>query len=306
MSETINPLMQFPCAYCKELLDVDEEFIGTSVECPTCGKLVLATEGSGFETIGRIFFEDEDLDDESRPRLADIKLENGQIIGMCRIEKELGKGGMGAVYRARHTRLEIPVALKVLRLDKQSDDDPEFVERFLREARLAARIHHPNVVSVKDVDQDNRTGLFYIVQEYVEGGSLGAVLKKEGALDIRRIVDVCIGVAEALVEASERKIIHRDVKPDNILLTEKGEAKLADLGLAKELASEGQDATVSSTTMGTPNYMSVEQVKDAGRVDTRTDIYSLGATMFHMLTGSTPYKGKSTYNIINNVINQPT
>ncbi len=207
---------------------------------------------------------------------------------------------MGAVYLATHTRLNIPVAVKILPPDTARD--PVFVERFLREAQFAARIRHSNVVSVLDADRDTDSGLYYVVQEYVNGGTVGELLRK-GAIGMTRALDITIGVAEALAEAEVHRIIHRDIKPDNIILTDRGQPKLADLGLAKRAG--GVRVTMSGASLGTPSYMPPEQIEGASTVDTRADIYSLGATLYAMLTGSPPFTGATAYEVMRKAMTQP-
>ncbi|MBI2192602.1 MAG: protein kinase [Planctomycetes bacterium] len=224
-------------------------------------------------------------------------------MGKCLIERELGRGGMGAVYLARHMVLQVPVAVKVLppHLAAQS---PQYALRFLQEARLAARLRHAHAVQVMDADLDEETGLHYIVFEYVDGGTVGDLLR-QGPLVEGEALRIVEQVAEALVAAAEFGIVHRDIKPANILLTLRGEAKLSDLGLAKDLLSEGQGMTLSSSAMGSPFYMSPEQVKNARDVDARTDFYSLGATLYHLLTGERPFNDASVYQVFHLVVNEP-
>ncbi len=230
-------------------------------------------------------------------------LRPGQRVGKCRIERELGRGGMGAVYLARHQALGMQVAVKVMHAGA-ARTQPELVERFLREARLAARLRHPNITSVLDVAQDPASGCYYIVQELVDGGSVRDLLAR-GPLAERDALGIAISVAKALVAAAEKGIVHRDIKPDNILISRQGRIKLADLGLAKELGQNESGLTVSSSTMGTPHYMSPEQVRDSKRVDPRSDIYSLGATLYHMLTGEPPFAAGNLYAVLHKVTDGP-
>ena len=230
-------------------------------------------------------------------------LRPGDLIGKCRIEKELGRGGMGAVYLARHETLDLPVAVKVLP-PHVAAQDPAFAERFLREARLAARLRHPNVVAVMDADVDGPTGLHYSVQEFVDGGSVRDRLRK-GPFDEKNGLLVVASLARALVAAAEHDVIHRDIKPDNILLTKDGKVKLADLGLAKQLGEKTGGLTLTESPMGTPDYMSPEQIEDSKHVDARSDLYSLGCTFYHMLTGSPPYESDNVYGVIHRVVSSP-
>src|ERR1700761_2291896 len=156
------------------------------------------------------------------------KIEPGDVIGRCRIIRELGRGGVGTVYLAKHETLQIEVALKVLS-PSLSLENPALAERFIREAQLAAQIRHPNVIAVMDAAHDEATGLYFIVQEYVGGGSLSWHLRN-GPLPERKAIAIITGIANALIVAEENKIVHRDIKPDNIMLDLRGTAKLADLG----------------------------------------------------------------------------
>ncbi len=230
------------------------------------------------------------------------ELQAGQIIGKCRIERELGRGGMGAVYLAHHANLDVPVALKILP-PHIAQRDPEFAERFMREARIAAKLKHPNVVACMDVDRDEATGIYYIVHEYVDGGSMRSMLAK-GPLAEKSALRVLDGVARALVAAEKLGIVHRDIKPDNILFTKDGHVKLADLGLAKEVA--GPQVTQSTIAMGTPAYMSPEQIDNPKAVDHRSDLFSLGATMYHLLVGFPPFAGDTVVAIYQTIMTGPT
>jgi len=245
-------------------------------------------------------------DVESKPRYAGEfpDLIAGQVLGRCRILRELGHGAMGGVHLAQHTTLDIPVAIKVLP-PRLASRDPQFVERFLREARLAAKIEHPNVIGVKDVDQDATTGFYYIVLEYVDGGSVRDRLRREGPLPVDQALRITADVTRALTAAAQHAVVHRDIKPDNIMLTRGGQVKLADMGIAKQ-QSDDTGVTMSQAMIGTPAYMSPEQATDAKNVDARADIYSLGATLYHMLVGVVPYDGDTVYTVLTKLATEPT
>jgi hypothetical protein len=232
------------------------------------------------------------------------KIEPGDVIGRCRIIRELGRGGVGTVYLATHQTLQIEVALKILS-PSLSLDNPALAERFIREAQIAARIRHPNVIAVMDAAHDETTGLYFIVQEYVGGGSLSWHLRN-GPLPERKALGIITGIANALIVAEENKIVHRDIKPDNIMLDLRGTAKLADLGLAKHEIDVHTSLTLGGSFMGTPAYMSPEQARDAKVADTRDDIYSLGATFYECLTGEPPFKGETPYNIMSELLTKPS
>lgn len=227
----------------------------------------------------------------------------GDMLGKYKIESRLGRGGMGEVYLARHTTLEVPRAIKLLPAEIMGRD-PQFVDRFIREAKLACSIRHANVVNVMDVEKDDERGFCYIVMEYVDGGNVRDIMRSSKMLSEQQAAVIIAGVAEALAAAAEFKIVHRDIKPDNIMLTKRGDVKLADLGIAKTTA-EDVSLTVSHVMMGTPAYLSPEQAKDAKNVDARADIYSLGATFYEMVTGQLPYPGSSAYDILSKLFTDP-
>jgi len=232
------------------------------------------------------------------------KIEPGDVIGRCRTIRELGRGGVGTVYLATHQTLQIEVALKVLS-PALSMDNPALAERFIREAQLAARIRHPNVIAVMDAAHDEATGLYYIVMEFVGGGSLAWHLR-HGPLPEAKALAIVTGIAHALVIAEENRIVHRDIKPENIMLDLRGTSKLADLGLAKHALDSRVSLTLGGSFMGTPAYMSPEQARDAKVADTRDDIYSLGASFYECLTGEPPFQGETPYNIMSELLTKPS
>ncbi|MCO6455426.1 MAG: bifunctional nicotinamidase/pyrazinamidase [Pirellulaceae bacterium] len=207
---------------------------------------------------------------------------------------------MGVVYKGYHEDLDLDVAIKFLHAHRLNQ--AETGQRFLREARLAARLSHPAIVRVFDCGTVG--GHCYLVMEYVDGDSLAALIRRERRLPVARALQITATVAEALDQAqSQCGLIHRDVKPANILITSSGQAKLADLGLAKVLSAEQPVSahTATGVTLGTPSYMSPEQFEDASRVDHRGDMFSLGATLYDMLTGGAPFRGDSFYQICRQV-----
>ena len=209
-------------------------------------------------------------------------------LGGYELLNEVGRGAMGAVFKARQRSMNRIVALKVLpqRLAKNA----EFVARFLREAQSAARLNHVNIVQAFDAGQAG--GYYYLSMEFVEGPCLDKLLRTSGALSEQRALEIVRDIARALEAAHGAGLIHRDVKPANILLTPQGEAKLADLGLAREsVAKGGGELTNIGVALGTPDYMAPEQVRGEGDIDGRCDIYSLGATLYHLLTGQPAFKG---------------
>jgi len=197
----------------------------------------------------------------------------------------LGQGGMGAVYKARQPGLDRVVALKIL--PPQASADAGFAERFNREARALAKLSHPNIVAVYDFGQAH--GLHYLVMEYVDGPNLRQI-ERTNKLSTREALQIIPQICEALQFAHDEGVVHRDVKPENVLLDKKGRVKIADFGLAKILGREARDLRLTGArdVMGTPNYMAPEQVEHPQEVDHRADIYSLGVVFYEMLTGELP------------------
>jgi serine/threonine-protein kinase len=210
------------------------------------------------------------------------------VLGDYRLLKKLGQGGMGAVYKAHQISLDRPVAVKVM--SKQLAAKPAFVHRFLREARVMARLDHPNIVRCFEVKEEN--GLHYLAMEYVDGGSVETWLRKLGKFSLGDALHIVLRTADALQHAHEEGLVHRDIKPDNILLTSKGVLKVADLGLAKR-TDDDKSMTRTGTGAGTPVYMAPEQARDAKHVDARCDIYALGCMLYVFLTGEPPFRGET-------------
>jgi serine/threonine protein kinase len=208
------------------------------------------------------------------------------------IEREIGRGGMAVVYRAVDTRLNRPVAIKVLPPDVAFNQNVR--ERFIREAQTAAQLSHPNIVPIYSVEAKDDGSLAYFVMAYVDGESLGVRLTREGAWPIDRAVRVLRDVADALAYAHARGVVHRDIKPDNILIDRaSGRPMVTDFGIARAMAGETR-LTVTGVAVGTPAYMSPEQALGEREVDGRSDLYSLAVVGYHMLTGETPFKAVNT------------
>lgn len=213
------------------------------------------------------------------------------------VERLLGKGGLGAVYLVRHEVLETPFALKVLYPDVAATNE-HYVKRFLREAKIATRIRHPNLVAVHDAGLDEDTGLYYIVMDWVSGGDLRQAIAFAGHFDPDRAVEVVMQVASALEAAHRFQVVHRDIKPENIMIQPDGLVKLVDLGIAKAENITDSLSTTSESVFGTPAYVAPEQAVDAASVDIRADIYSLGVVLFEMITGRPPYEGANAPQVL--------
>lgn len=215
-------------------------------------------------------------------------------IGQYQIIRKLGEGGMGAVYEALQPTLDRRVALKVM--STRFSTDSSFQQRFEREAKAAASVTHPNLVHVYDFGESN--GLRFIAMELIEGGSVGHRLRDSGRMNPLEAIDTVTAAARALQAAKEGGVIHRDIKPDNLLIDKKGNIRVADLGLARQLDADS-NVTNIGTMLGSPYYMAPEQAQDASSADHRADIYSLGITLFSLLTGKKPFAGSSVREIIN-------
>jgi serine/threonine protein kinase len=211
----------------------------------------------------------------------------------------LGRGSMATVYKARQVSLARVVALKVLHPALALN--PSYTRRFEREAQAAARLSHPNIVGALDVGEDR--GLRYLAMEFVDGRTVAQVLSG-GPIAERKAAIVAMHIARALDHAHRSGLVHRDIKPANIMVTKEGIAKLGDMGLAKEVQADGSQ-TDEGIAMGTPFYVSPEQARGERKVDIRTDIYGLGATMFHMVTGRVPYPGANPAVVMTKHLNDP-
>lgn len=220
--------------------------------------------------------------------LAD-RFAEGDQLSEFKLVRRLGQGGMASVWLAEQTSLHREVALKLLRPDLMADDT--YVKRFQTEAKAAAGLNHPNIVQVYVIGEAE--GQHFIAQEYVQGQTLKSYLQKKGAVEINLGLHIMRQVASALQTAGERGIVHRDIKPENIMLTKKGEAKVADFGLAQlSVNGEKLNLTQEGVTMGTPLYMSPEQV-NGKKLDARSDLYSFGVTCYHMFGGRPPFQGET-------------
>src|SRR3954470_7898312 len=211
----------------------------------------------------------------------------GQVFSnRYQIDREIARGGMAEVYLARDQLLNRPVALKCL--FPEYAREPSFVERFRREAQAAANLNHPNIVAIYDWGQES--GTYFIVMEYVEGRSLRDLIRSEAPVDPNDAAEITAEIAAALGFAHTSGVVHRDVKPGNVLLTRSGSVKVTDFGIARAGASDG--LTQTGSVMGTATYFSPEQAQGLA-VDGRSDVYSLGVVLYEMVTGQPPFVGDS-------------
>lgn len=221
------------------------------------------------------------------------QLDGPILLGDYEVVQKLGQGGMGAVFKARQRSLDRDVALKVLA--RHLVDNKEYVARFYREAKVMAKLDHENIIRCYSVGESQ--GLHYLAMEFVDGGSLQSWLDKLGRFSVGDAVLAVLDVARGLQHAHEQNLVHRDVKPDNALITRKGVVKVADLGLAKP-QDDDLGLTATGVGAGTPHFMSPEQMRNAKDVDGRTDIYALGCMLYTMLTGERPFRGTTLVELI--------
>ena len=264
-------------------------------KCSNCGRPVQPTEVmQGLvrqDTNGRLICGDCLKQFDFEPNLVD---------GFT-ISKKLGQGAFGAVYKAAQSATGRIVALKTIKPQLVSNEKD--IKRFFREAEMGAKLVHPNITAVFDAGESK--GTYFIAMEYVEGRELTKLIEQYGKLDIGYALRIAIQVADALTTFYSNGIVHRDIKPDNILVTPQAQAKLVDFGLAKSFEGAGQSGlTEQGEGMGTLAYMPPEQLDNALNADQRADIYSLGASMYHMLAGRRPFEEKTTRSFILKILNQ--
>lgn len=214
---------------------------------------------------------------------------SGSSITGYKILGKLGSGAMATVYKAKQVSLDRLVALK--KLPEKFSQNPQFIERFFAEGRAAASLNHPNIVQAFDVG--NEGDMYYFVMEYVEGRSVHDDIVTHKRYKESEAIEIAIQIAEALEHAHERGLIHRDVKPKNIMITKEGVVKLADMGLARAISDVEAAEAEAGRAFGTPYYISPEQIRGEKDIGPPADIYSLGVTLYHMVTGSVPFEGKS-------------
>jgi serine/threonine protein kinase len=255
-------LIKFVCGSCQARLKIAYEHAGEKIECPEC---------------------------QAALRIPDQEIAGGVVIGGFEIKELIGKGGMGEVYLAHQPSMGRDIALKIL--PAHLTRNKALVDRFLKEVRNSAQLDHPNIVTAYAAGEDD--GIYYMAMGYIRGENLDELLQK-GPMDEDKAIGLVRQVAFALRAAwTEHGMIHRDIKPENIIIDHKGNPKILDMGLSKSVHDSAQTATSPDTIMGSPNYMSPEQIDNTDSVDFRADMYSLGTTLYHMLTGLIPFYGGS-------------
>lgn len=265
--------MRFQCPECHEIVSVDQAEAGSNVQCGRCQKVVPVPAS---------------------------RTAPGAVIADFIIIRELGRGGMGIVYLSHQISLDRSAALKVLA--ESFANNTEFVVGFIKEARAAAKLNHPHIVQAYAVGEDE--GLYYFAMENVDGKTMKEVLAEKKIIPVEEATQIIQQIAEALDYAwKEQRLVHRDIKPDNIMLTNNGKAKLADLGLAR-VAGDKEEKEDSDEVMGTPQYISPEALLGEP-MDIRSDIYSLGATFYQFVTGQFPFNGNSASEIAKKHITDP-
>jgi len=260
--------IEFYCPECTAVIESESLLPGTGMICPGCQENIVAPE---------------------------FPIGPGTSISGYRIIGKIGVGGMGGVYLAEQTSMSRHVALKVL--PPSVHEDPSFLERFLGEVRMLGALRHPNIATAYDAGSEN--DVHYLAMEYIDGYDLHTLIQREGAMEEGEALRIAVRIADGLEYAWTRDhLVHRDIKPGNIMIDQHGEVKILDLGVSIS-RTEGVSATEEEqAVLGTPQYMSPEQVGESGSVDVRADIYSLGATLYHMLTGQPPFTGSSLDAII--------
>ncbi len=257
----------FDCPHCKASIEADSEISGVRAECPACHEIVLVPAPG---------------------------LELGMELAGFRLEKRLGVGGMGEVFLATQLTMDRAVAIKIL--PPGMTNDTALVERFIHEVKMSAKLEHPNIVTAFDAGSDG--GYYYLAMSFIEGTDLDERLEDSGALPEKEALEICRKVAAALDYAwTKFHMLHRDIKPANIMIDDEGEVKLMDMGIAKTI-TEDSSLTMKGALVGTPYYMSPEQATANAEMDCRADIYSLGASLYHMVTGARPFDGPNAMTII--------
>lgn len=269
------------CKYCQHEFRVVAKLVGKQVNCPTCQRVIQIVASATKPTEDKLV---------------------GKEVGGCKLLRRLGAGALGVVYEAEQKSVGRRIALKML--SSRAASQPEVVTRFQREAKLSAALHHPNVVGVFDCGLDR--GVHFLVMEYIDGNTLAGLTEDAGRLDWKIAASYIKQIAKALEYVHGKDIIHRDIKPANILVGSDGIARLADLGLAKQIDTDGEAAglTMQGMALGSPAYMPPEQIRNAKDAGRTADIYSLGASFYQMVSGKLPFEGKNGTEVMTKVLRE--
>ncbi|MFT5124688.1 MAG: serine/threonine protein kinase [Verrucomicrobiales bacterium] len=256
-------LIKFVCGNCNARLKIEYTYAGEKIECPECAMGI---------------------------RVPSNEIAPGVVIGGFEIKELIGKGGMGEVYLAQQLSMGRDIALKILPAGLTRDKS--LVNRFLQEVRNSAQLNHPNIVTAYEAGEDD--GIYYMAMAFVKGDTLDHLLQTNGFMQEAEALKLIRTVAVALQSAwNDQQMIHRDIKPENIMIDHKGTPMVLDMGLSKSIHDQASLSTSPDTIMGSPNFMSPEQTQDSVNVDFRTDMYSLGTTLYNVLTGQVPFHGNS-------------
>jgi len=276
----------------------------TKDEVDTCNALLKdATAVGDPQTLGDLLV---DKDYVTRHQLSRLRQEfeaqkSSQRIPGYKIRKKLGSGAMATVFLAHQISLDRPVAIKIL--PKRFSDNEKFIDRFYKEGRAAAKLNHPNIVSAYDVGRAGEH--HYFVMEYVDGRTVHDRIARDKRVPEKEAAEIVKQVAKALKHAHERGFVHRDIKPKNIMIARNGIVKLADLGLARAISDEAAAKAEAGRAYGTPYYISPEQIRGEVNIGPTADIYGLGATFYHMVTGRVPFEGKNPSAVMHKHIRSP-
>ncbi len=281
---------------------VVEQGLATTDEV-TLAKRKTAKDDPNQRSLAQVLVEDAIITDRQLQRLrrAADEERKGQAISGYKVLEKLGAGAMATVFKARQLSLDRLVAIKIL--PRKFSGNKQFIERFYAEGRVAAQLNHPNIVQAYDVGQSGE--FHYFVMEYVEGGTVHDAIAANKRFKEKEAVEIAIAVGEALEHAHDKGLIHRDVKPKNVMLTKQGVVKLADLGLARAIDDKEAAMAEAGKAYGTPYYISPEQIRGEVTIGQQADIYSLGATLYHMVTGNVPFNGKNPTEVMQKHLKSP-
>ncbi len=282
---------------------VVDQGLATPEEVQLCIEQARTAEDQSAQTLMHLLVTNEYITRRQAHRIRqqiEAERSNQQIPGYKLLDK-LGAGAMATVYKARQLSLDRLVAIKVL--PRKFTQSPQFIERFYAEGRAAAQLNHPNIVQAFDVGKAGE--YHYFVMEFVDGRTVFDDIVKHKRFSEMDAIDVMIQIAESLQHAHERGLIHRDVKPKNLMITREGVAKLADMGLARAITDKEAAEAEAGKAFGTPYYISPEQIRGEINIAPTTDIYSLGATLYHMVTGNVPFDGRNPSDVMHKHLKSP-